>query len=75
MSNFDSHDVEEQAHVTLKHILVFLIQMCFHFKCANTHINLHLPIESIVQQKVMGHPYPMRLHGMTLTIVVVSDVT
>merc|ERR1711971_45429 len=38
-------------------------------------VDLHLPVEPIVEQKVVGHPYPMGLHGVTLPIVVVANVT
>jgi hypothetical protein len=40
----------------------------------STHINFHFPVESIIQQKVVGHTYPVGFHGVTLSIVVVSDV-
>ena len=38
-------------------------------------VDLHFPIKAIVQQKVVGHAYPVRFHGMALSIVVVSNVT
>ena len=38
-------------------------------------VNLHLPVETVVEEEVVGHPHPMRLHGMTLAIVVVPNVT
>ena len=42
--------------------------------CLVGAVDLHLPVESIVEQKVVGHPYPMGLHGMSLPIVVVANV-
>ena len=38
-------------------------------------VDLHLSVESIVEQKVVGHAYTVRLHGVTLPIVVVAYVT
>ena len=38
-------------------------------------VNLHLAIEAVVEEEVVGHPHPMRLHGMALAIVVVPNVT
>ena len=38
-------------------------------------VDLHLPVETIVEQQVVGHPYPVGLHRVALTIVVVADVT
>ena len=38
-------------------------------------VDLHLPVESVVEEEVVGHPHPMRLHGMSLAIIVVANVT
>ena len=38
-------------------------------------VDLHLPVETIVEEEVVGHPHPVRLHGVTLSIVVVANVT
>ena len=38
-------------------------------------VHLHLPVEAIVEEEVVGHPHPVRLHGMSLAIVVVANVT
>ena len=38
-------------------------------------VDLHLPVETIVEEEVVGHPHPVRLHGVTLAIVVVANVT
>ena len=38
-------------------------------------VNLHFTVETVVEQEVVGHPHPVRLHGVTLAIVVVSYVT
>uniref|UniRef100_A0A8B9E9A2 Uncharacterized protein n=1 Tax=Anser cygnoides TaxID=8845 RepID=A0A8B9E9A2_ANSCY len=46
-----------------------------HFFCvclvrAHTYIDLHLPVETIVQQQVVGHPDPVGLHRMPLAIII-----
>ena len=38
-------------------------------------VDLHLSVESIVEEQVMGHPHTVGLHGVTLAIVVVPNVT
>ena len=38
-------------------------------------VDLHLPVEAVVEEQVMGHPHPVRLHGMALAIIVVANVT
>jgi len=38
-------------------------------------VNFHLPVESIVEEEVVGHAYPVGFHGMSLSIVIVSNVT
>ena len=38
-------------------------------------INFHLPVESIIEEQIVGHSYPVGFHGMALAIVVVSNVT
>lgn len=40
-----------------------------------TYINLHLSVEAIVEQKVVGHADSVGFHGMTLTIVVIPNIT
>ena len=37
-------------------------------------VDLHLPVETVVEEEVVGHPHPMRLHGMALSVVVIPDV-
>ena len=39
-----------------------------------THVDLHLLIKPVVEQKIVRHANAVRLHGMPLAIVVVSDV-
>uniref|UniRef100_A0A3B3D6L5 Uncharacterized protein n=1 Tax=Oryzias melastigma TaxID=30732 RepID=A0A3B3D6L5_ORYME len=45
-----------------------------HLLCAGflhpTHIDLHFPVKSIVEEKVVGHANPVGFHGMPLTIVI-----
>jgi hypothetical protein len=36
--------------------------------------DFHLPVKSVVQQEVVGHAYAVRLHRVTLPVVVVADV-
>ena len=38
-------------------------------------VNLHLAIEAVVEEEVVGHPHPVRLHRVSLSIVVISYVT
>lgn len=39
------------------------------------YINLHLSVEAIVEQEVVSHADPVGLHGMTLTVVVIPNIT
>jgi hypothetical protein len=38
-------------------------------------VDLHFAVESVVQEKVVSHAHTMRLHWVTLAIVVIADVT
>jgi hypothetical protein len=38
-------------------------------------VDFHLPVESIVQEEVVGHAHSVRLHGVALSIVVIANVT
>ena len=38
-------------------------------------VNLHLTVEAIVKEEVVGHPHPVRLHRVALSIIVVPNVT
>lgn len=40
-----------------------------------TYINLHLSVEAIVEQKVVGHADSVGFHGVTLAIVIIPHVT
>ncbi len=40
-----------------------------------TYIYLHLSVETIVEEEVVGHSDAVRLHRVTLPIVVVTNVT
>ena len=35
-------------------------------------VDLHLPVQAVVEEEVVRHSYPVRLHG--LAVVVVTDV-
>ena len=38
-------------------------------------VDLHFSVEAIVEKEVMGHPHPVRLHRMPLSIIVISNIT
>lgn len=40
-----------------------------------TYIDLHFPVQSIVEEEVVCHADPVGFHRMALTIVVVSHIT
>lgn len=40
-----------------------------------TYVDLHFPVQSVVKKEIVGHTYPVGLHGVALPIVIVSDVT
>ena len=37
-------------------------------------IHLHLSVQPVVEDEVVGHSYSVRLHRVTLPVVVVADV-
>lgn len=39
-----------------------------------THINLHFPVQSIVEEEVVCHADPVRFHRMALAVIVVSNI-
>lgn len=39
-----------------------------------THVDLHPPVKSIVEEEVVCHADPVRFHGMALAIVVVPHI-
>lgn len=40
-----------------------------------SYIDLHLPIETVVEEEVVGHADAVRLHGVTLAIVIIPNIT
>lgn len=38
-------------------------------------VYLHFAVESVVEDKVVGHAYAVGFHGVALAVVVVADVT
>jgi hypothetical protein len=38
------------------------------------YINKHFLVEAVVDEKAVGHPDAMRLHGVRRSIVIVSDL-
>uniref|UniRef100_A0A8C3G1J4 Uncharacterized protein n=1 Tax=Cyclopterus lumpus TaxID=8103 RepID=A0A8C3G1J4_CYCLU len=39
-----------------------------------THVNLHFPVQSIVEKEVVRHADPVGFHGVALAVVVVPHV-
>uniref|UniRef100_A0A674GLV1 Uncharacterized protein n=1 Tax=Taeniopygia guttata TaxID=59729 RepID=A0A674GLV1_TAEGU len=39
-----------------------------------TYIDLHLPVEPIVEQEVVGHADPVGFHGMSLAIIIIPNI-
>uniref|UniRef100_A0A3Q1FDU8 Uncharacterized protein n=1 Tax=Acanthochromis polyacanthus TaxID=80966 RepID=A0A3Q1FDU8_9TELE len=54
--------------------VVFCHLLCSGF-LLKTYIDLHFPVQSIVEKQVVSHPDAVRFHGMPLPIVVISDIT
>lgn len=46
-----------------------------HRYCKLTYIYLHLSVEAIVEQQIVSHADSVGLHGVPLTIVVISNIT
>ena len=38
-------------------------------------IDLHLSVESIVEDEIMRHPYPVGFHWMALAVVIIANVS
>lgn len=43
-------------------------------KTQSTHIDLHAPVQAVVEQKVVCHANPVRFHGVALAVVVIPDI-
>lgn len=39
-----------------------------------THINFHFSVKAVIEQQIVGHSYPVRLHRMPLAIIVVPNI-
>uniref|UniRef100_A0A3Q3IDW6 Uncharacterized protein n=1 Tax=Monopterus albus TaxID=43700 RepID=A0A3Q3IDW6_MONAL len=65
-------DRPQEPNVVITMVLCHLFTIGF--VCA-THIDLHFPVESIVEKEVVCHADPVGLHGMTLAIVIVPHIT
>ena len=50
-------------------------QHCMYPAKTTAHINLHLSVKPIVEKQVVCHSNPVRLHGMALAIVVISNIS
>lgn len=42
---------------------------------AYTYIYLHLPVETVIEEEVVSHSNAMWLHRMSLSIIVIPNVT
>lgn len=40
-----------------------------------TYVNLHLSVEAIIEQEVVGHADSVGFHRMTLAIVIIPNIT
>lgn len=40
-----------------------------------TYVNLHLSVEAIIEQQVVGHADSVGFHRMTLAIVIIPNIT
>uniref|UniRef100_A0A8C5CKL4 Uncharacterized protein n=1 Tax=Gadus morhua TaxID=8049 RepID=A0A8C5CKL4_GADMO len=54
--------------VVLGHLLAVGLEV------ATTHIDLHLPVQPVVEQEVVGHANPVGLHWMALCIYIIFTV-
>uniref|UniRef100_A0A3Q1AUH0 Uncharacterized protein n=1 Tax=Amphiprion ocellaris TaxID=80972 RepID=A0A3Q1AUH0_AMPOC len=54
--------------------VVFCHLLCSGF-LLKTYIDLHFPVQSIVEKQVVSHPDAVRFHRMPLSIVVISDIS
>lgn len=43
-------------------------------KTHRTHIDLHAPVQAVVEEKVVRHADPVRFHGVALAVVVVPHI-
>ena len=43
--------------------------------CLVRPVNLHFPVQSVVEEKIVGHPHSVRLHGVALSIIIIPNVT
>uniref|UniRef100_A0A3P9I247 Uncharacterized protein n=1 Tax=Oryzias latipes TaxID=8090 RepID=A0A3P9I247_ORYLA len=64
-------DRAQELNVVVAVVLGHLLSTSFIF----TYIYLHFSVETIVQQQVVGHSDPMGFHGMTLSVIIVSNIT
>ena len=40
-----------------------------------SYINFHFSVQAIIEEQIVGHTNPVRFHGMTLSIVIISNIT
>ena len=62
--SFTAHTVGTLQHINGVNVKFWL----------ETYIDLHLPVQPIVQQQVVSHSDTMGFHGMSLSVVIVSNV-
>uniref|UniRef100_A0A3Q1E9X4 Uncharacterized protein n=1 Tax=Acanthochromis polyacanthus TaxID=80966 RepID=A0A3Q1E9X4_9TELE len=67
------------SHINCKEFDVIIAVILGHLLsaaiCNFTYIYLHLSVEAIVEQQVVCHTDPVGLHGMPLSIVIISNIT
>uniref|UniRef100_A0A3Q1HP11 Uncharacterized protein n=1 Tax=Anabas testudineus TaxID=64144 RepID=A0A3Q1HP11_ANATE len=68
-------DGPQKLNVVIAVVLGHLFATGFVNLCALTHIDLHFPVQSIVEKEVVCHADPVGFHGMALAIVVVPHIT
>ena len=46
----------------------------YNHKYKSSYIYFHFSVQSIVEEQIVSHAYPVRLHRVTLAIVVIPDI-
>lgn len=44
-------------------------------ECTRAYVYLHFPIEPVIKQQIVRHPNPVWLHGVTLTVIIITNIT
>uniref|UniRef100_A0A673A844 Uncharacterized protein n=1 Tax=Sphaeramia orbicularis TaxID=375764 RepID=A0A673A844_9TELE len=70
LSNIDCKRRLTSLHLLAELYIVITVVLCHLFTTGMTHVDLHFPVQAIVEEEVVGHANPVGLHGMALAIVV-----